>query len=132
MKTPTPMTTNSHSDETKLNFAKWLNSWDSRIATHDDQDSLEVIRTKLKRTIGVITTLQNESDQKAMDSLENDADKVKALFENQKKKWHKDLTTAHNDILSVLFQIDSLYELKNRKSYENIRLRAELSKRLNP
>lgn len=131
MKTQIPTTTTSLSDDTKMYFSQWLKSWDARVATHDDQDSLEIIREKLKRTIGVITTLQNESDQKVMDKFESDADKVKALFDNQKKKWHKDLTTAHNDILSVLFQVESVYELKNRKSYENIRLRTELSKRFN-
>lgn len=121
------MTTDSLSEKVE-NFKKYLNGWDSRISTLDDQHARDISTEKFKFCIGVIGEILNESDTKAMSKFQSDEEKIKAMIANQKKKFHKDLTKVR-DILTVeMCRIDNLYELKNRKSHENIRLRSELSK----
>lgn len=111
-----------------LNFKKWLSSWDERIETHDDRDSKDIIHDRLVWSIGVINSILNDTDQKAMAVHESSEAKVKALFHNQSKPFYKDLEKVSNNLTVTMMQIDAIYELKNRKSYDVIKLRAQLAK----
>lgn len=124
----TKMMTNSLSEETKENFANWLNSWDARIETMDDRETQDMIREQLNWCIGVIINMQNKSDQKVMAKQNTDEQRVKAMFQNQERQWYKDLNRAKNILLAISFKIEGLYELKHRKTHEIFKLRAELSK----
>lgn len=112
-----------------LNFKKWLSSWDERIETHDDRDSKDIIHDRLVWSIGVINSILNDTDQKAMAAHESNEAKVKALFKNQSKPFYKDLEKVSNNLTVTMMQIDAIYELKNRKSYDVIKLRAQLAKK---
>ncbi len=127
----------SLSDEQKEHFAAWIRGWDERVKTQDDNDTREMIRNKFKRGWLTINSLLSESDQKAMvkargnltpGTNEANEKEVLAMFENQKKNWYQELQKVRDDLTYVEYTIDHLYELKNRRSYENIRLRAEISK----
>ena len=117
------------SDETKKNFVNWLNSWDEKISTQDDRDSIEITREKFNWCIGTINRILSDTDDKVMEKYESGEDKVKAMFKNQEKQFYKDLKKVADFMTCEMVRIDNLYELKNRKSYENFRLRAELAKK---
>ncbi|WP_407498806.1 hypothetical protein [Elizabethkingia anophelis] len=120
--------TNYHSNEMLQHFYGWLNDWDKNINTFDDEDVRKSLKNKLNYGMSVITSIQNKSDEKVLKNASNDSEAGKALLENQSKKWYKDFSRMYHDMQSIIFSIDQLYELKNRKSLENIRLRAELAK----
>ncbi|MDV3661668.1 hypothetical protein CMU70_14535 [Elizabethkingia anophelis] len=120
--------TNYHSDEMMQHFYGWLNDWDKNISTFDDDDARKLLKNKLNYGMSVITSIQNKSDEKVLKNASNDSEAGKALLDNQGKKWYKDFSRMYHDMQSIIFSIDQLYELKNRKSLENIRLRAELAK----
>ena len=82
----------------------------------DDRESETIIREQLSWCIDTLSDLQNQSDMKAMDIHESNEDKGKALVANQAKTFYTD------------FRIQSLYELKHRKTSEIFKLRYELSK----
>lgn len=125
------------SDETKENFRQWIQSWDDRINTYDDLETQKIIHSKMSNGFWTIARLLNESDSKAMvkatigllpNSNEFNKASVEAMFENQDKKWNKDLKRIQDDLNYVMCILDNIYELKNRRTYENIKLRAELAK----
>lgn len=120
--------TDSHS-EIKENFKRWLNSWDDRIATHDDRHTQEISKDKFNWCIGVINKILSDTDEQAMRKYNDNESKVKAMFKNQEKQFYKDLKKVSDIISCEMIRIDNLYELKNRKSYENFRLRYELAKK---
>ncbi|WP_407533769.1 hypothetical protein [Elizabethkingia miricola] len=120
--------TNYHSNEMIQHFYGWLNDWDKNINTFDDEDARKLLKNKLNYGMSVITSIQNKSDEKVLKNASNDSEAGKALLENQGKKWYKDFSRMYHDMQSIIFSIDQLYELKNRKSLENIRLRAELAR----
>ena len=122
-------TTDSLSEETKLNFIMWINSWDERISTHDDIDTQEITRKKYIWCITTINRILSETDDKVMEKYESGEDKVNAMLKNQDRKFYKDLKKVADLLTCEMTRIDNLYELKNRKSYENFRLRAELAKK---
>ncbi|MDV3568175.1 hypothetical protein CMU71_14880 [Elizabethkingia anophelis] len=120
--------TNYHSNEMMQHFYGWLNDWDKNINTFDDEDARKLLKNKLNYGMGVITSIQNKSDEKVLKNASSDSEAGKALLDNQGKKWYKDFSRMYHDMQSIIFSIDQLYELKNRKSLENIRLRAEVAK----
>ena len=122
-------TTDSLSEETKLNFMMWLNSWDERISTHDDRHTQELSRERFNWCIGTINKILNNTDEQAMKKHTDNESKVKAMFKNQEKQFYKDLKKVADFLTCEMMRVENLYELKNRKSYENFRLRAELAKK---
>lgn len=120
-------TMNSLSD-TVENFKMYLEGWDAKIATLDDHHAQEISTEKFKFCIGIINSLLNESDTKVMMKGSTDEEKIVAMLANQKKKFYKDLIKVRDIMTVEMYRIENLYELKNRKSRENMRLRAELSK----
>lgn len=125
----TTMTTKTClSDETKEYFLGWIQNWDDRIQTLDDVDEQTLLKNKLNNAIRVITSIQNESDQKVLKKAKGEKEAGEFLKANQEKQWYREMTKVHKDLQAVMFSIDQLYELKNRKLYDNIRLRAEIVK----
>ena len=122
-------TTDYLSEETKLNFMMWLNSWDQRISTQDDRDVIELTSEKYKWCIGTINLILSKTDDKAMAKFKTDEERVKAMLKNQEKQFYKDLKKVADFLTCEMMRVENLYELKNRKSYENFRLRAELAKK---
>lgn len=120
--------TNFHS-EIKENFKWWLESWEDRISTYDDRDTQEIMRERFKWCIETINKLLNDTDDKAMSKYSDNESKVKAMFKNQEKQFYKDLKKVADFLTCEMMRVENLYELKNRKSYENFRLRAELAKK---
>lgn len=127
----------SHSEKIKENFIEWIKGWDERINTHDDNDSREILKNKMKRGWAVVSNLLNKSDEKAMikasskliiGSNEANEKEVLAMIENQKKQWYKDLKNVRDDLVYLMCVLENIYEIKNRKSHENFELRAENAK----
>lgn len=127
----------SLSDEQKENFQNWIQGWDNRIESLDDIQTKEILTNKCKRAWSTITKLLNESDNKAMikargnlyaGSNEANEKEVKAMFENQKKQWYVDLKDIQSDMTYLMIAIENVYELKNRRTLEMFKVRAENSK----
>ena len=53
--------------------------------------------------------------------------KMMRTFENQNKSWYKDLKYSSDNLLSVMYSIENVYELKNRRTEENMKLRNEIA-----
>lgn len=119
---------NCYSKELQDLVYRFLKKWDVTISTLDDLDAQKVLKNKLNRSMSIITSIQNKSNEKAVNNAKNKNEVVKLLLENQNKKWYKDLTLIYDDLQYIMYTINSLYELKNRKSHDNIALRYELSK----
>ena len=107
----------------------WLDSWDDRIATHDDRHTQELSRERFNWCIRTINKILKDTDDKAMSKYSDNESKVKAMFKNQEKQFYKDLKKVADFLTCEMMRVENLYELKNRKSYENFRLRAELAKK---
>lgn len=126
--TTTTKTKRCHSEEFQELLFKFLKEWDVTINTLDDIDSQKILKNKLNRALSTITSIQNESDNRVIKKAKNESEAGKLLLENQNRKWYKELTRVYYDLQSIMFSIDHLYELKNRKLYDNIQLRAEIVK----
>ncbi|WP_294267719.1 hypothetical protein [uncultured Chryseobacterium sp.] len=127
------MTTISHSDLMK-NFALWLNKWDNNIVTQDDLETQGILLEKIKNGFLQIDKLLNESDLKVMakarghlipGSNEANEKEVLAMFENQKREWYKNLKKVSKDLGYFYAILENIYEIKNRRTHECFKLRAE-------
>lgn len=127
---------NSHSDMLQQ-FKGWLAKWNDNILTQDDLETQLLILEKLYNGFSQIEKLLHGSDLKAMNkargnlppgSNEANEKEVMALFENQKKPWYKNLKKVSHDITYIKSILENIYEIKNRRSYECFKLRAENSK----
>jgi hypothetical protein len=130
-------TTAALSNETLENFKNWVNGWDERIQTHDDRETEQIIKEKLMFGFATIEKLLSESDQKVMSkargnlipgSNEANEKEVMAMLENQKKSWYKNLQKVSCICTEVRSTISDIYELKNRRTTETFKLRAENAK----
>lgn len=127
-------TTTVLSKETIDAFKNWVNGWDERIQTHDDRETEQIIKEKLMFGFATIERLLSESDQKVMSkargnlipgSNEANEKEVMAMLENQKKPWYKNLQKVSCICTEVRSTISDIYELKNRRTTETFKLRAE-------
>ena len=126
--------TNSLSKETIEAFTYWVNGWDERIQTHDDRETEDIMKEKLMFGFNTIEKLLQESDHKAMikargnlstGSNEANEKEVLAMFENQKKPWYSNLKKVSHMCTEVRNTLSNIYELKNRRTTETFKLRAE-------
>lgn len=128
----------SHSNEEMLqNFKAWLSKWNTEIVSHDDFENQIIILEKIMSGISQIENLLVKSDQKAMikargnliaGSNEANEKEVLAMIENQKKPWYKNLQGVSHDLTYIRSIFQNIYEIKNRRSHECFRLRAEVSR----
>lgn len=120
-------TTISLSEKQRVVF-EFFRNWDERISTLDDLQNKDIFRGKINYSIAVMRKLQASSEEKLMRKYPNDTVKLgEKLLANAESEWYVELNKACDNLLFVLMNIDSLYELKNRKSEENFKLRAEIA-----
>lgn len=126
----------SHSEMVE-NFKAWLAKWNDNIVTQDDVETQFIVLEKLMKSIGKIELLLSKSDEKAMlkargnlipGSNEAMEKEVLAMIENQKKSWYIQLKDVSYTLTYIRSILDNVYEIKNRRSYECFKLRAENSK----
>lgn len=129
-------TMNSHS-EPVLAFKKYCQGWDDEINNQDSKETQAGVKNRLFNSMAIIERFLVESDENAKKRAKKDnvtdLDKVNeieilAMIENQKKSWYKKFQRISLDVNYVMCIIDSVYELKNRRSHECFKLRAENSK----
>ena len=127
----------SLSDEQKENFTNWVNGWDERIETYDDNEQKEMLKNQLKFVLGVISQLLEESDENARKrasvgllagTKEFEKATVEEVFKNREKKWYKKLKKSKDIITTVLFTFENIFELKNRRTKDIFNLRNEIVK----
>ncbi|GAB0156198.1 hypothetical protein CHRYSEOSP005_14620 [Chryseobacterium sp. Alg-005] len=130
------MKTTSHS-ETAAAFKAYMARWNDNVVTQDDIETQFIVREKLTKAFGMIEFLLNKSDEKAMikargnlipGSREALDKEVFAMRENQKKSWYHDMKTVSNTLSYVRIILENVYEIKNRRSYECFKLRADNAK----
>lgn len=126
----------SHSEMAE-NFKNWLEKWDETIVTADDIDTQVIIRDKLMNAFAKIEGLLSESNERAMRKARgnlpersDEAIKAEALaiIENQKKPFYKDLERISLDITYIKSLLDNIYEIKNRRTHECFKLRADYAR----
>lgn len=119
-----------HSEQQKtttiLNFEKWINEWDLNIKSYDHRDNFKSQIEKCEGSISIINKLLSDSDDKSMRGKQQE-EAVKAMFENQNKKWYKDLTRISKFLLSFSFDLEKMNENNYRKTDEIFKLRSEIS-----
>lgn len=117
------------SEETMEAIALYFNRWNESIYTHDDQDTREMMIDKLQSAWLCIERLLMDWDDKIRAKYPNDFVKAtEEVLKNQNTQKYRELKKASEDVLFVRYQIESLYELKNRKSSQLLKLRSENAK----
>jgi len=113
------------------NFKEYIRNWDDRIVTHDDIVMQTDFIESMKKGYATLNKLLIASDDKVHKKYANDPEKlVMELAENRKREWYVEIRQLRDNLLKMRFEIERLYELKNRKNREIILLKAALSKHM--
>ena len=124
------------SNEIKENFNDWLKSWDFKINSADNRDNLQIATEGCKTIINLSSKICNDIERKYIKSALNGKLKgsdgyneayVKAIEKAEGLETHKELQKIRALSLSLLYYIENLNELKNRRTKENFKLRAEIA-----
>ena len=130
-------TTTCLSNEIKENFNEWLKDWDLKINSVDNRDNLEIAVNQCKGILNLSSKICNDIERKYIKSAlngklegSNDYNEayVKAIEKAETLEAHKELKKINNLAFSLMYYIENLNELKNRRTKENFKLRAEISK----
>ena len=125
------------SDEIKENFNEWLKSWDLKINSADNRDNLQKATEGCKGIINLSSKICNDIERKYIKSALNgklegsneyNEAYVKAIEKAESLETHKELQKINNLAFSLMYYIENLNELKNIRTKENFKLRAEISK----
>ena len=125
------------SDEIKENFIEWLSSWDLKINSADNRDNLQKATEGCKAIINLSSKICNYIERKYIKSALNgklegsnefNEAYVKAIEKAESLETHKELQKINNLAFSLMYYIENLNELKNIRTKENFKLRAEISK----
>lgn len=125
------------SNEIKENFNEWLKSWDFKINSVDNRDNLEIAVNQCKGIINLSSKICNDIERKYIKSalngkLEGSSDYnesyVKAIEKAESLETHKELKKINSLAFSLMYYIENLNELKNIRTKENFKLRAEISR----
>ena len=125
------------SDEIKENFNDWLKNWDLKINSADNRDNLQKATEGCKAIINLSSKICNDIERKYIKSALNgklqgsneyNESYVKALEKAEGLETHKELQKIRNLSFSLMYYIENLNELKNIRTKENFKLRAEISK----
>ena len=125
------------SDEIKENFNEWLKNWDFKINSVDNRDSLEIAVNQCKGILNLSSKICNDIERKYIKSALNgklegsneyNEAYVKAIEKAESIETHKELQKIKNLAFSLMYYIENLNELKNIRTKENFKLRAEISK----
>ena len=124
------------SDEIKENFNDWLKSWDFKINSADNRDNLEKATGGCKAIINLSSKICNDIERKYIKSALNGRLEgsneyseayVKAVEKAESLETHKELQKINNLAFSLLYYLENLNELKNIRTKENFKLRAEIA-----
>lgn len=136
MGTHTKMTT-CLSNEIKENFNEWLKNWDYKINSVDNRDNLEIAVNQCKGILNLSSKICNDIERKYIKSAlngklegSNDYNEayVKAIEKAESLETHKELKKINHLAFSLMYYIENLNELKNIRTKENFKLRAEITK----
>ena len=124
------------SDEIKENFIEWLKSWDLKINSADNRDNLQKATEGCKAIINLSSKICNDIERKYIKSALNgklegsneyNEAYVKAIEKAESLETHKELQKINNLAFSLMYYIENLNELKNIRTKENFKLRAEIA-----
>ena len=124
------------SDEIKENFNEWVKSWDFKINSVDNRDNLEIAVNRCKGIINLSSKICNDIERKYIKSALNGKSEgsseyneayVKAIEKAESIETHKELQKINNLAFSLMYYIENLNELKNIRTKENFKLRAEIA-----
>ncbi len=121
----------------KKMYEVWFNRWDERINNHDNLDNEELLRSKLDfifyKIEKLLTISLSKASEKATNGLEiNSKEYFEAFYQSTKeveeKEFYKDLKKCSQYATAVKANLNDIFEIKNRRSSEIFRLRAENAK----
>ena len=124
------------SNEIKENFNEWLKSWDLKINSVDNRDNLEIAINQCKSILNLSSKICNDIERKYIKSVvngklegSNDYNEayVKAIEKAESLEAHKELQKINKLAFSLMYYIENLNELKNIRTKENFKLRAEIA-----
>ena len=124
------------SNEIKENFNDWLKSWDFKINSADNRDNLQTATEGCKAIINLSSKICNDIERKYIKSALNGKLRgsneyneayVKAIEKAEGLETHKELQKISNLSFSLLYYIENLNNLKNIRTKENFKLRAEIA-----
>lgn len=124
------------SDEIKENFNEWVKSWDFKINSVDNRDNFEIAVNQCKGIINLSSKICNDIERKYIKSalngkLEGSSEYneayVKAIEKAESIETHKELKKINNLAFYLMYYIENLNELKNIRTKENFKLRAEIA-----
>lgn len=117
------------SNEFLENCNKFFKKWNEKVDTHDDRHTQEIMKEMILGASVRINLILGKWEKKVMDKYPNDNEKaVEEMFKIKENEDYKALKKISDNLLYTHYQIEHLYELKNRKSAENIKLRAQNAK----
>lgn len=132
----TKTTTICLSDEIKENFNDWLKNWDFKINSADNRDNLQKATEGCKAIINLSSKICNDIERKYIKSTLNgklegsneyNEAYVKAIEKAESLETHKELKKINSLAFSLMYYIENLNELKNIRTKENFKLRAEIA-----
>lgn len=135
METPKKMTI-CLSNEIKENFNEWLKSWDFKINSVDNRDNFEIAVNQCKGILNLSSKICNDIERKYIKSALNGKLKgsneyneayIKAIEKAESLETHKELKKINNLAFSLMYYIENINELKNIRTKENFKLRAEIA-----
>ena len=124
------------SDEIKENFNEWLKNWDFKMNSVDNRDNLEIAINQCKAILNLSSKICNDIERKYIKSALNgklegsneyNEAYVKAIEKAESLETHKELQKINNLAFSLMYYIENLNELKNIRTKENFKLRAEIA-----
>ncbi len=110
-------------------FREYLKGWNDKVNSAEGMHSKALLTDKIKSAMKRISNVLCEAEEKVMKKYTEEVNQGKALVDLQSKPFHKELTKAHAELTSVLYEIERVYELQNRLIDENYKLRIEITKK---
>lgn len=106
-------------------FKNYLKGWDYNIESLDDVDTKNKMIAILDQSLSVINLHLSEHEMKC---LENDKKNNTNSFINlTESKKYKEFKRNADNLLWMRYTINNLFEIKHRRTKQNLDLRAELA-----
>lgn len=107
------------------NFKKWLYGWDLSIESMDDDDNREKMKIILNNAIYLIEKQLSDWELAMIEQDQKD-DGTRYLDLKNNPKYN-DFKKASDGLTYVMYTLQNVYELKNRRTSEVFKLRGELA-----
>ena len=127
----------TYEEKQGITFNEWLKSWDFKINSVDNRDSLEIAVNQCKGILNLSSKICNDIERKYIKSALNgklegsneyNEAYVKAIEKAESIETHKELKKINSLAFSLMYYIENLNELKNIRTKENFKLRDEIAK----